>query len=1010
MPSAEELALAITGPAGRVGLRLEPGLAEQIVADVSGRPGALPLMQHVLTELVRARSGRTLTLEAYHAVGGAAGALGNRAEAVFADLEPTAHAVAADVFMRLTLLDEGGAPVRHRATLAELRDLGLARQPLEQVLQAFGSYRLLAFDRDPMSRGPTVEVVHEALFTEWGRLAGWIDDRRDGLMLQRRLAAAMAEWHDAGRDPSYTLRGSRLAAFERWSTHTDVPLSADEREYLHASRVREAAAARKDARRRRVVFTALTTVTLLAVLFGVFGWSASQTANREESASAVRELIARSAAAAAADHDLGILLAAEAVRLAQMTRPDLIVTATARLHGSILEARRPRSLKGYGEVAWDRSGRYLAFGDDLGHKADPGGIRVVDIASGESVTYLAAPDGTTPFDLGWSPDGRQLVVTYRVYDRTAAEPWNPDPARPLIWDLGSGSPAATLPGQAGTLYRGPVFSPDGSQVAASREEMITVWERDARATTTAAGPGAQASPEPAYWRLHYRVPIVSPGLLEFDPTGSLLAVGDGRQTIHLLDASSGSPVQTLGSIPGVGGVVDVAWSPDGRKLAALAADGHITVLEPHGDGELLDFSTRNGQRELDWSPDGTMLAVGGDPGVVTVWNAENGVKVAELAGRDGTITGLAWSSPAPGLLAGAGQDGPVHVWESFDEGEVATLSSSGVAIEQVRWTPDERYIIGHGADGAVRLWPATGGTPIVTLPGQQVEPPISIAMSPDGQHVAITGPEWSTMLVETETLTRIWGQPEGGAPASFSADGRFISTGHDGIARVLDARTGSPVAKYVVPVLEPGHFFLDARFLAGDRWILLIEPGASPRLWEWRTGDVRTLDYRIGDRAAAVSPDGSRFAVGGDEMAGARVWDATAFLAGEAPEPEVIQEGLPLPTRERVQSFALDGSQLLSGSLDGQVTFWDLETGEAVRSLPAGSAVGSASMSKDGIHLLVGSDPVRVLTLSPDELLDIADRRVTRSLSTQECREYLRVESCPDHSGSTLQGVALGPT
>lgn len=34
------------------------------------------------------------------------------------------------------------------------------------------AHRLLTFDRDPMTRGPTVEVAHEALLREWGRLRG----------------------------------------------------------------------------------------------------------------------------------------------------------------------------------------------------------------------------------------------------------------------------------------------------------------------------------------------------------------------------------------------------------------------------------------------------------------------------------------------------------------------------------------------------------------------------------------------------------------------------------------------------------------------------------------------------------------------------------------------------------------------------------------------------------------------------------------------------------------------
>ena len=59
--SPGELEAAITGPAGRAGLELEPGLVADIVADIVDQPGALPLLQHTLSEPPRrrARSPRT---------------------------------------------------------------------------------------------------------------------------------------------------------------------------------------------------------------------------------------------------------------------------------------------------------------------------------------------------------------------------------------------------------------------------------------------------------------------------------------------------------------------------------------------------------------------------------------------------------------------------------------------------------------------------------------------------------------------------------------------------------------------------------------------------------------------------------------------------------------------------------------------------------------------------------------------------------------------------------------
>ncbi len=73
-----ELEQAISGPAERVALALELGLASAIIHDVREQPGALPLLQYALTELVERRVDHTLTMAAYQASGGVLAALGHR--------------------------------------------------------------------------------------------------------------------------------------------------------------------------------------------------------------------------------------------------------------------------------------------------------------------------------------------------------------------------------------------------------------------------------------------------------------------------------------------------------------------------------------------------------------------------------------------------------------------------------------------------------------------------------------------------------------------------------------------------------------------------------------------------------------------------------------------------------------------------------------------------------------------------------------------------------------------
>ena len=118
---------------------------------------------------------------------------------------------------------------------------------LSAVLEAFGSRRLLSFDRESTTQQATVEVAHESLFREWDRLAGWIDRHRAALQRYEALMAATDEWQAADRHADYLLTGTRLAEFETWIDDATVHITGRQREFLVAGLERRSAEQRAEA-------------------------------------------------------------------------------------------------------------------------------------------------------------------------------------------------------------------------------------------------------------------------------------------------------------------------------------------------------------------------------------------------------------------------------------------------------------------------------------------------------------------------------------------------------------------------------------------------------------------------------------------------------------------------------------------------------------------------------------------------------------------------------------------
>jgi DNA-binding SARP family transcriptional activator/ABC-type glycerol-3-phosphate transport system substrate-binding protein/tRNA A-37 threonylcarbamoyl transferase component Bud32 len=326
-----ELEQAITMPAQRRGVTFEPALLAALLHDVTDRPGALPLLQYTLTELFESRRVDRVTHAAYQQLGGISGALVKRADGLLSSLGDDSDVVARQVFLRLITLTEGGEDTRRRVLRSELEDLDVDRRLLRSVLDTFGRHRLLSFDRDPLTRSPTVEISHEALLTEWTRLRDWIDGARDDVRAQRRLAEAHREWVDADRADAYLLRGGLLEQLQDWSNSTSLQLSGPERAFLDASaaeRAREAeeillrenraTVAELRQRRRGRQLAGVGLVTVLVAVLGVFGavqWRSSVSAKRDvDDLLLVNRLVTASRAQLAKDSALALLLAMQSLR------------------------------------------------------------------------------------------------------------------------------------------------------------------------------------------------------------------------------------------------------------------------------------------------------------------------------------------------------------------------------------------------------------------------------------------------------------------------------------------------------------------------------------------------------------------------------------------------------------------------------------------------------------------------------------------------------------------------
>lgn len=308
-----ELEQAISGPAAGVGVSFESGLVTQIAADVAGQPNSLPLLQYALTELFERRTGSTIPLTSYRELGGVSGALARRADSIYDSFESGQRSQLREVFLRLVTLTDGAADTRRRALVRELSDA--AGADVSGLVESFGRHRLVTLDRDPVTRGATVEIAHEALLHSWARLRDWIEDARADVVAQRALASSAHEWRERDRDTDFLLAGARLARYEGWLVREPVSLTDGETQYLQASEdatARDIDRERQRVRRLRRLVVGFAGALVIALVAGGIAFREQRRATAQTQRAEQATLLSRSAAATSDDPELALLLALEA--------------------------------------------------------------------------------------------------------------------------------------------------------------------------------------------------------------------------------------------------------------------------------------------------------------------------------------------------------------------------------------------------------------------------------------------------------------------------------------------------------------------------------------------------------------------------------------------------------------------------------------------------------------------------------------------------------------------------
>jgi len=544
-------------------------------------------------------------------------------------------------------------------------------------------------------------------------------------------------------------------------------------------------------------------------------------------------------------------------------------------------------------------------------------VKVWDVATGETMMTLRGHENVIDSVL-FTPDGK----------RVASGSWD---GKIKIWDISVTREITRLVGHNSQIER-VAFSPEGKRiVSAAAEDGIKLWDTESATELSTISRRSAGG-----FRSHSVV---------FSPDGKRIASGDGSGTFRIWDAATGDEITSFRGPKALITSTGLAFSPDGNVVASVSGgmDKAVKLWDATAGKELMTLTGHDSLMMcVAFSPDGKFVAAGGADPNITVWEWATGRTFMTLRGHAGGITSVAFSPDGKRIVSSCQGDQMVKVWDAKTGTQLMTLDHGDI-VTSATFSPDGKRIISGCRDRAIRVWDAATGAELLTLrAGFGV---LDVAFSPDGKAIAGGLFDHTIALWESDSPPGGYERRKSGAAARTTVDELYRKHGfyHEVISQLQYNVTIDSTVRRLSLQIASSRKWEDAYKLRREAWGVVgspnkdtevyraaLEKAEKANVWEPNVPAIlNTLgaaQYRVGSyedamktlekserilsaEGEAIDPVNVAFTA----MILHRIGRVDAAKAALGQLRELSKEGQPLFLGMEVQALLAEAEKLLSG-------------------------------------------------------------------------------------------------